>query len=147
MSNAQQPDFTKLSGQMYELWEKSSTAWWDEVLESPAFLKSMGENLANNAEARSAYQDKVDQGLEQLHLPTRKDLQRVARIASLLEDRQLKLEDEILGLRDQLLSSERDALLARIQAAETRLELETRLSSMDAKIDLLLAQRSTAGQA
>lgn len=137
-----QPDFTKLSGQMYELWEKSSSAWWDEVLESPAFLKSMGENLANNAQARSAYQDKVNQGLEQLHLPTRQDLLRIARIASLLEDRQLKLEDEILGLRDQLASSEKEALLARIQAAETRLELEGRLAKMEAKIDQLLARNA-----
>ena len=138
--SAQQPDFTKLSGQMYELWEKSASAWWDEVLESPAFYKSMGENLANNAQARTAYQAQVDQGLEKLHLPTRQDLLRIARIASLLEDRQLKLEDQILSLRDQLASSEKDALLARIQAAETRLDLEARLANMDAKMDLLLAQ-------
>ena len=144
MSQAQQPDFTKLSGQMYELWEKSSSAWWDEVLESPAFLKSMGENLANNAEARSAYQAKVNQGLEQLHLPTREDLLRIASIASLLEDRQLKLEDEILGLRDQLARSEKDALLARIQTAETRLELEARLAQMESKIDQLLNRSVSA---
>ncbi len=136
-----QPDFSKLSGQMYELWEKSASAWWDEVLESPAFLQSMGENLAGNAQARSAYQAHVDQSLEHLHLPTRQDLLRVARIASLLEDRQLKLEDEILSLKDQLAAAEKENLKARIHAAETRLELEARLQTMESKIDQLLARK------
>ncbi|MED5371384.1 MAG: poly(R)-hydroxyalkanoic acid synthase subunit PhaE [Myxococcota bacterium] len=134
------PDFNKLSGQMYDVWEQSMTRWWDEVLESPAFLKQMGQNLASQGRLRSAYEKQVDKNLEQLHLPTRQDMLRVARIASLLEDRQLQLEDRILQLQDKLVELEKEALTARVEAAEARLEMNERLAGMESKLDQLLAQ-------
>lgn len=62
-------DFTKLQDDMYGEWEKSMTAWWDQVLDNPAFLGKLGENVAGMAKARKMYEDTLDKGLERAHLP------------------------------------------------------------------------------
>ena len=141
------PDFSAFTGEIYETWEKSMTQWWDQVLESPAVLENMGKLFSDATRARSTYEESVDKGLEQLHLPTRQDLLRVARIASLLEDRQLALEDRLLSLEDRLVDMEKEALKARVDAAETRLMVEDRLSSIDHKLDALLAPKEKPAKA
>jgi len=128
-------DFRKLGDQMYQQWEQAMTTWWDQVLESPDFLKASGENLSQMAQARKKYETAVDEGLGQLHLPTRGDLVRVARIATLLEERLLQVEDTMLAMRDQVESLERETVQARIEAAEARLELRERLAELQARLD------------
>lgn len=134
------PDLAKLSGEMYRAWEGAMTQWWDQVLESPAFVQGMGQNLANQSKARAQYESAMDQGMEAMHLPTRKDLVRVAKIVTLLEDKLLAIEDRQLELEDQLAAARKEALQARIEAAEARLEATEKLAAMDAKLDQLLAQ-------
>lgn len=136
---AETPDFEKLSGELYRNWEKAMTSWWDQVLESPAFLGAMGQNLSAQAQARSTYEKSVDDTMEKLHLPTRKDLVRVARIATLLEDRLLGQEDQILDLKAKLVSLEREAVQARLEAAEARLELREALGGIRAELEALRA--------
>lgn len=125
---------------MHKAWEKAMTQWWDTVLESPAFTETMGQGLAGHEKVRKAYEEQVDKNLQAMHLPTRKDLVRVAKICSLLEDRLLALEDRLLELEDSRAEAERAALEARIAAAEAQLEHNERLSSIEARLDALLAQ-------
>ena len=130
----QTPDLSKLSGEMYRQWEKSMSQWWDQVLESPAFLNSMGGNLAAQAQARSGYEKAVDQSLEQLHLPSRNDLVRLTRIATVLEDRILGLEDRLLEMSDRADGLEREVLKARVEAAEARVEMRDRLAALESRL-------------
>lgn len=131
------PDLDKLSGELYRNWEKAMTSWWDQVLESPAFLGAMGQNLSAQAQARSTYERSVDDTMEKLHLPTRKDLVRVARIATLLEERLLAQEDLLLAMKDRLEEAERHAMQARVEAAEARLELRETLAALRAEVAAL----------
>lgn len=140
-------DFGKLSNDMYQQWEQAMTAWWDQVLESPEVLKASGQNLSVMARARRKYEEGMDQGLHQLHLPTREDLTRVARIATLLEERLLQVEDTLLQVKDQLDGMERATLQARVEAAETRLELRERLAELQARIDRLEGRGAAADAA
>ena len=142
------PDLAKASRQMYEQWEKTMGAWWDQVLESPDFLKTMGEQVGAGAQARGQYEAAVDAGLEKMHLPTRQDIIRLTRIATQLEEKLLQSEDRQLALADQVARmeatlsaaheavgrAERAALEARIAAAEARLELNERLAALEAKL-------------
>ncbi len=128
------PELDKLSADLYRQWEKAMGGWWDTVLESPAFLGAMGQNLSAQTQARATWETTVDENLERMHLPTRKDLIRVARIASLLEDRLLAQEDMLLAMTDKLAAVERDAVQARIEAAEARLELRETLALVRADI-------------
>ncbi len=114
-------DFSKLSGDMYRGWEDAMTNWWDQVLESPAFLSGLGKNLEAQTRTRSAYEDKVDEAMTNMHLPSRKDVVQLARIATLLEDRILLMEDRLLGMSDQLTRIETELLRARVDAAEALL--------------------------
>lgn len=139
MAQPETPDFEKLSGELYHHWEKAMTSWWDQVLESPAFLGAMGQNLAAQSVARGAYEKNVDDTMEKLHLPTRKDLVRVARIATLLEERLLGQEDVILELKDKLVALERETVTARVEAAEARLELRESLAAIRAELEALRA--------
>ena len=127
-------DGSQMATEMYEAWEKSMTTWWDQVLESPAFLKSMGSGVTQQVQGRRAYEDAVDTTLEKFHLPTRADLTRVARITSLLEDRLLSLEDRLLTLEDRLVASEKATLQARIDAGEARLAAEDRLAAIEDRL-------------
>lgn len=138
------PDFEKLSGDLYRNWEKAMTSWWDQVLESPAFLGAMGQNLATQSQARATYEKSVDETMEKLHLPTRKDLVRVARIATLLEERLLAQEDLLLAMKDRLADAEREAVRARVEAAEARLEIRETLAALRGDVEALHAapQRS-----
>ena len=104
--------------------------WWDQVLENPSFLDAMGKNLGGAAQARGKYEQGVDQSMERMHLPTRNDVIRVAKIAAMLEERMLQQEDVVLGLKDQLTRLEKEAVHARIEAAEARLELRETLAAI-----------------
>ncbi len=131
-------DFSDMAQAFQQQWETALSGWWDQVLESPAFLDAMGQGLETGARARQQYERAVDDSLSAMHLPTRADLTRVARIASLLEDRLLKVEDLLLELRDDLTArlsqAEEEAVKARIEAAETRLELRERLGALEARL-------------
>ncbi len=135
------PDLSDMAQAFQQQWEQALTGWWDQVLESPAFLDAMGQGLSAGARARQQYEQAVDDNLTRMHLPTRADLTRVARIASLLEDRLLKVEDLLLELKDELservVAAEEEAVKARIEAAETKLELRERLASIEAKLAAL----------
>jgi hypothetical protein len=136
------PDFKGLSEDLYQQWEKSMTAWWDQVLESPSFLDATNKNVSGMARMRARYEEQVDEQLMKLHLPTRGDMTRLARIATLLEKRLLEMEDTILELRDGMASRdaaiarlEKETIQARIEAAEARLELRARLDELAVRLD------------
>jgi hypothetical protein len=130
------PDFSKMSNEFYKQWEGAMTRWWDQVLESPAFLDAMGKNASGYAKARSSYQKSMDELAEKMHVPGKGDVVRLARICTLLEEKLLKQEDELLVLQDKLAALEKELVQSRIEAAEARLEQRAAL----ARIEQLLKQ-------
>jgi hypothetical protein len=126
-----------MSQQLYTQWEKGMTSWWDQVLDNPAFLATMGENAASQSKAKGAYAEAVENNLSRMHLPTRGDLVRVARIATLLEERVLSVEDHLLKISGTLARIEKEAITARIDAAETRIEMRERLATIEARLAAL----------
>ena len=66
-----------------------------------------------------------------------KDVVRLARIASLLEDKVLAVEDTLLDQGDTLGRVERESLQARVDAAEALVTVQERLATIDAKLDAL----------
>lgn len=129
-SSHELPDVDGISDELYRQWQASLGQWWDTVLGSQDVLGATGQHLADTALGVAAYEDRVDQHLARLHLPTRGDLTRLARIATLLEKRLLQTEDIVLKLQDTLAARdqdlarvEREALHARIEVAELRAEI------------------------
>ncbi|MFT6146179.1 MAG: hypothetical protein ACJATT_005913 [Myxococcota bacterium] len=116
---------------LYDQWEKGMTKWWESLMQNPAFLGSLGENMANMTQMRTAWDDAVDQGLERSRMPTRKDMIRLVSVVSLLEDKLLKVEDQLLTSQDRLVEMEKTLLTVRIESAEMRLELNERLGRME----------------
>ena len=141
MSDASQvPPDGFLSDEMYRLWEQGMTSWWDQALSSSAFRSHLGENLANQRRARDQYERSVDETLSRMHLPTRSDLTRLARIATLLEERLLQQEDTLLAMKAQLSQLEKEALHARIEATEARIEAREAQADMSARLRALQAR-------
>jgi len=130
-------DLKDMSTEMYRAWEQSMTKWWDAVLDDPQFIKGMGDNLSMQSRTRKGYEDQVDKAMESMHLPSRKDVVRLARIASLLEDKVLGLEDTLLDQSDALGRVEKESLQARVDAAEALVTVQERLQTIDAKLDAL----------
>ncbi len=135
------PDLSKFTEEMYEQWEKGVTTWWDQLLESKEFLGASGQQLAGMAQARAVYEQQVDEQLTRMHLPTRSDLTRLARIATLLEKRLLEMEDTVLEVRDGLARheeavarAEKEAIQARIEAAEARVAMAETLAGIEARL-------------
>jgi hypothetical protein len=146
-------DFSRFTNDMYQLWEQSMTSWWDQVLDSPEFLGASGKGLSAMAQSRKDYEKKVDETLVQMHVPTRGDMTRLARIATLLEERILKMEDTVLETRDlieardtTIVQLERGVVEARIEAVEARLELRETLASMQAQLNAI-QERTVAAPA
>lgn len=133
--------YTRASADLFRTWEKAMGAWWDQVLETPTFLGAVNDGMSGAARARGAYTRAMDEVLEQAHLPTRGDLVRVARIASLLEDRLLAQEDLLLRLEERLAEAEKEALRARIDAAEARVELGQKLDELLRRLDAAPARK------
>lgn len=123
-----------MNPEWFRQWEQSVTKWWDTVLEDPAFIQGMGENLAGRAQVRSTIEDGVDRTMEQMHLPSKRDLVRLARIASLLEDRLVAAEDQLADTRERLARLEKEALEARIATAETLLAMQERTAALAAEV-------------
>ncbi len=128
------PEFDRAATEMYKHWEKAMTSWWDQVLESPAFLGAAGQGMGQATAARGQYTKAMDAWLEQAHLPTRDDMVRLLKVCSQLEDRLLQQEDLLLDLKDRLAAAERASLEARIAAAEARVEVRDRLDSIEARL-------------
>ena len=133
--------FSKMSAELYRQWEESVSGWWDQVVESPAFLDGASKSMGGLAGLRAQYEQQMDDNLSRMHLPSRGDITRLARIANLLERRLLDLEDRLLQMNDAL--AERDArsarieaelIQARIEAAEARIEQRTRLEALEARL-------------
>ncbi len=120
------PDMSQLSGDLYRQWEKAMSSWWDQVVDSPAFLGGMSKQVGAMAEARGRYEEAVDDTLERMHLPTRTDIVRLTRVCTLLEERLLAQEDLILSMQDRIEGLEREIVRARVEAAEARLEARER---------------------
>lgn len=139
MANPVPPDMKQMGDEMYKHWERAMGSWWDQVLETPAFLGAMGQNLEGMAGARGQYEKAVDEAAERMHLPSRSDVVRIAKVASMLEERLLQQEDLVLGLNDQLARLEREAVQARIEAAEARIELRDTLSAIRADLGRMSA--------
>ena len=138
--------FSKMSAELYRQWEESVSGWWDQVVESPAFLDGASKSMGGLAGLRAQYEQQMDDNLSRMHLPSKGDITRLARIANLLERRMLDMDDRILELKDSL--AERDAraarieaelVQARIEAAEARIEQRTRLDALQARLDALEA--------
>jgi hypothetical protein len=130
---------TEDPGELYREWERSVAAWWDTVLDDPAFVRGMGDAMTGRGRAVAAMQDNVDRTMEAFHLPSKRDLVRLSKIASMLEDRLVALEDQVADLKGSLERIEKEALKARIHAAETRVALDDRLAGIEAKLDRLLS--------
>lgn len=133
--------------QAYDIWEKHMGAWWDQVLESQPFLAAMNQGLTSQSKMRREYEGAVDKQLDKLHLPTKSDLVRMARVANLLEEKVLNLEDTLLKMGDLMSAQaaamqrlEKEAVQARIEATEARLELRERLGELQGRLDALEAR-------
>jgi hypothetical protein len=120
----------RLRAELYHQWERAMTAWWDQALASPAVLGAMGRGVAVQTGARTQFEHAVDSQLERLHLPTRRDIVRMTRIATLLEEKLLSQEDLLLQLREELVAARREAAEAREEAAAARVELQAGLAAL-----------------
>lgn len=140
-------DLGKLSGEWYRQWEEGVTKWWDAVLDNPTFVKGMGDNLAQQSRTRARWEEGVEKSMEAMHLPSKKDLVRVARITSLLEDRVVGVEDRVLSVVDQLDRIEKEMLKARVADAEGKLRLEDRLTAIEERLERVLGLLEGQGPA
>lgn len=131
-------DLGKLTGEWYRQWEEGVTKWWDAVLDDPTFVKGMGDQLGQQSRARARWEEGVEKSMEAMHLPSKKDLVRVARITSLLEDRVVGVEDRVLAIGDQLDRIEKEMLKSRVGAAEAELRLEDRLAAVESRLEHLI---------
>lgn len=131
-------DLKDMSMEMYRQWEKSMSTWWDGLLDDPTVIKGMGDNLAAQSRVRKGFEDQVDKTMQDMHLPSRSDVVRVARIASLLEDKVLALEDALLEQQDALTRIEKESLQGRIQSAESIVAVQERLDTIESKLDTLI---------
>jgi hypothetical protein len=126
--------WSRWSAELYHSWERGMTAWWDRVLDAPEVLDALNETLSGQVRTRSAARAAGQRWMERMNLPTRDDLTRLARIATLLEEKLLSMEDQLLAMRDHLGTVEKEAVRARIEAAETRLALTERLVALEARL-------------
>jgi hypothetical protein len=111
-------------------WERSVARWWDAVLDDPAFVEGMSQQVAGTAQLRAAWEEGVDQTMHRMHLPAKKDMVRLARIASLLEDRLVTVEDRLDEVGDRLERIEREVLQARVDAAEALVRIDETLRAI-----------------
>jgi TolA-binding protein len=143
--------FSRMSSELYKQWEDSVAGWWDQAVESPGFLDSASKSMGGLAALRAQYEQQMDDGLSKMHLPSKGDITRLARISNLLERRLLDMEDRLLELKDSL--AERDAraarmeaelVQARIEAAEARIEQREQLRVFTERLAVLEASAKPA---
>lgn len=153
MTTTPADDMKRFADQAYTQWEQGMTAWWDQILDSADFLGASGRGLSTYATTRKQYESSVDEQMARMHLPSRGDVTRLARIATLLEDRLLQMEDSVLELKDlvarrdaTIATLEKEVIQARVEAAEARIELREQLSGLHAKLAALEASAKPAAK-
>jgi hypothetical protein len=131
-------------GDWLKQWEQSLAKWWDTALEDPAFVRGFGDALAGRAQLRSSWEQGMEQTLEQMHMPSKRDVIRLARIASMLEDRLVNVEEQLADVSARLDRMEKEALRARIDSAEVLIRLEEQLRALHEKLDARLEAPKSA---
>ena len=105
------------------------------------------QQAGSQARGRKVYEDAMDESLRRMHLPTRDDVVRMTRIATLLEERLLAQEDTLLQLSDELTATQKEVVLARIEAAEARIAHSAEVAALSAKLDALQQQLAQPAKA
>lgn len=108
-------------------------------------MRRVGEQIAARSALRGAWEAQVDRSMESMHLPSRTDLLRLARIVSSLEDRLVAVEDQVFEQSVQRSRLERETLKARVHAAEALVTVTERLACLEEKIDALCERLGAAG--
>jgi hypothetical protein len=80
---------------LYETFEKASTAWFDTWSKSPAFLGAMGKTLEAQMGMKSGTDKMVETFCETWKIPTMKDLVALQDQVSELQDRVSTLEEAL----------------------------------------------------
>lgn len=138
-------DPAALDDDLLQRWEQHFARWWGEVLEDPGAMRRVSEQIAARSALRSTWEAEIDRSMESMHLPSRTDLLRLARIVSSLEDRLVAVEDQVFEQSVQRSRLERETLKARVHAAEALVTVTERLACLEEKIDALRERLDEAG--
>lgn len=102
--------------EMFSVWEKNTSAYFEQLLRSPAFLEQMGSAMENSLALKQQLDEAARRTVETMQVATHADQQRLLREVG-------ALHEEVAGLSqnvERLARSVADlaSLVARSQAAE-----------------------------
>ena len=81
--------------------EKTEELWarmFSQVLGSEQFAESMGQGLKSQLLLQRAFQDQMERYLQALNLPTRRDLEGLARDLAELKETVYRIEDRLVAM-------------------------------------------------
>jgi hypothetical protein len=81
--------------QSFDVWEKSTSAWFETVLKSPAVLEPAGLALTAMMKTKAMSDQMMALWWGSLGLPTKRDQERALHALNELESRLLDLEDQL----------------------------------------------------
>ncbi|MEL6342606.1 MAG: hypothetical protein AAFV53_05700 [Myxococcota bacterium] len=109
---------------LFTQWQANMAQWWQQALNLPQ----------PPAQVRDRYELLVDATLQQMHLPSRTDLTRLARITDRLQALLSQQNNERYVLQEHIARLEKEVVQARIEAVESRLALRDQLQSIEQRL-------------
>ena len=87
---------------LFSEWEKKLAEFLDKRMRDPDFMSVVGKGIATTMDAKSAFDQRMEEWLKTLQLPTKTDLEKIWVTLNALETRVIDMEDRIEALEDRL---------------------------------------------
>lgn len=94
-------DFTAYK-RLYDIWTRSFTEMFDEMLKTPAFAATMGHALDQSVEFKKYFDEAIEETLKQMRLPTAADTKELHRQLNGLVVQLDRLETRLDRLEESL---------------------------------------------
>lgn len=110
-------DFDPMSyyKKFYETWEKTMSEGLETWLKSPLFASSMGKAIERSSEFQKYFNEAIDKSLENMHVPTKTDIDKVLSAVNNVEAKINDLWDKL----DDLKASEETATAKKPKSAKS----------------------------
>ena len=87
-----------INRKLFSEWEKKLAEFMDKRMRDPDFMNLVGKGISTSMDAKSAFDQRMEEWFKTLNLPTKHDLEKVWTTLNTLETRVIDIEDRLDAL-------------------------------------------------
>jgi hypothetical protein len=87
---------------LFSEWEKKLAEFLDKRMRDPDFMNIVGKGMGATMDAKSQFDQRMEEWFRKLQLPTKTDLERIWVTLNMIETRVIDIEDRVSAIEEKL---------------------------------------------